>query len=452
MTNLVGAGKAFVTAGLSVDKYLKSADDLAAANKDAGVTALDTARVFARLKSGDFGEAFERLRDFGINRQELEAKGLKFDNGGSFKGEAQQAIDAVVGIITDKFGGLSEKLSTETFDGAMSAVQDNFTRLAVSIGEQLLPALTTAAQWFSNLQEKFVSLPEGTKKMIAFGLAAVAGILIIGGGLLTLIGTLGIGLLGLAAAAGAAGAGAGAGAIGLSALLVPLGIFLAVVLAIVAAGYLAYKAWGWLKDKWDDFNKPLETVAAPELKEDERDAALKKVEDVEKDPTKGLRERAEAYRVATEELKNAGAIDEATLVANKRSNLLKENPQFKENPALGVSRYATRLSEKKNQTGETIETVPTVPAAPTIPQTPSNPLDMSAIIKMGENLRSQGQVMLQSNQNQEQAPRGGGEQVITTPPPQMTQQSNGEVKVVIPGFTIPAPPIQRSYNQWEFSN
>lgn len=249
MTELVQAGKMLTGAKLKVEDLMKAVDDLAAANKDNNIAPADVSRVFSRLKAGDFGEAFERLRDMNINRDELKAAGLKFTKGGEFKGTSDQAIAAVTKVIEEKFGGLSEKLSTGTFAGAMSAVQDNFTRLAVQLGNELLPSLTVIARWISGVTDAFLKLSPQTRKFIAWGLVAAGAILFIGGALVTLIATLGMAAIGLSAftggvaVAGTTAAVAG-GAAGIGALVMGIaGLLAPIALVIIALGalYLAFK-------------------------------------------------------------------------------------------------------------------------------------------------------------------------------------------------------------------
>lgn len=102
-----------------VNGLLTDAGDLAATF---GVNISETTRVLGRLKSGDFGEAFERLRDFGISRPQLEAEGLEFDGGGHFVGSAQEAVAAVRSIIRREYGGMMDEVS-RTWDGLISTMK-----------------------------------------------------------------------------------------------------------------------------------------------------------------------------------------------------------------------------------------------------------------------------------------------------------------------------------------
>lgn len=116
---------------------LTDAGDLASV-MDADLS--DVARVFARLNSGDFGESFERLRDFGISRQDLEGEGLVFDRGGSFQGSIEQAMTAVRNIIQTRFGGTMERIS-RTNDGLKSTLIGGWKEVQRVFGEPINDAL-----------------------------------------------------------------------------------------------------------------------------------------------------------------------------------------------------------------------------------------------------------------------------------------------------------------------
>lgn len=116
---------------------MTDAGDLASVMK---VNLGDVTKVFGRLQSGDFGEAFERLRDFGISRQDLEGKGLEFDKGGSFQGSADQAMTAVRAIIQEKFGGTMDAVS-QTWNGKWSTLMGYVDAIFREFGTPLIGAL-----------------------------------------------------------------------------------------------------------------------------------------------------------------------------------------------------------------------------------------------------------------------------------------------------------------------
>jgi hypothetical protein len=118
---------------------LEDAGDLAAAsNVDLG----ETVRLFARLNSGDFGQAFARLRDFAISREALEGAGLKFDASGSFVGSAKEAMDGVRRVIRERFGGTMAEVS-QTFGGLVSTLKGRISGAFAGFGEPLVDFLKT---------------------------------------------------------------------------------------------------------------------------------------------------------------------------------------------------------------------------------------------------------------------------------------------------------------------
>lgn len=146
LSSLTAAAKLMKAFGLESQRWLTTADDLAAGMN---ATLEETTRALGRLKSGDFGEAFERLRDFGISRSDLEGEGLKFDKSGQYQGSVEAALNAVETIVKRKFGGLSKTLATETLSGALSNLGDSWERFTRQIGNDALPQATSAVRSLS---------------------------------------------------------------------------------------------------------------------------------------------------------------------------------------------------------------------------------------------------------------------------------------------------------------
>lgn len=159
--------------------YLKDAGDLAATFADQGVKVADVATVFGRLKSGNFGEAFERLRDFGIDRSQLEGEGLKFDKSGAYKGSVEAALNAVRKIIQKNYGGMADALGS-TLPGMLATAWDGVKRFAQDIGNALVQTfdikglLGDFSSFLSGLKEGFNSLSPMVQKIIlGFGTLVV---------------------------------------------------------------------------------------------------------------------------------------------------------------------------------------------------------------------------------------------------------------------------------------
>ena len=158
-----------------VTKYLKTAGDLAA-GMDVNITEVTSS--LGRLKSGNFGEAFERLRELGIDRTALEGAGLKFDKSGSYVGSVKEAMEAVSKVINDKFGGMTTALST-TLPGMLATAWDGVQIALSQIGDTMVSTfdvkgmLGSFSSGIETLKNGFMSLSPFTQKFV-LGLGALA--------------------------------------------------------------------------------------------------------------------------------------------------------------------------------------------------------------------------------------------------------------------------------------
>lgn len=155
-TSALVAGR-FKTADIFEGNLLRDVGDLAAVNQDVGASIWDVARVFTRLKAGDFGEAFERLRDFKISRQDLQEAGLSFSKSGEFLGTAEEAIAGVRKVIQKNFGGMMEEQS-KTWAGLWSTFKSQATNTLAAIGKYEVRKNTTVLDLFKNRVKQITRL------------------------------------------------------------------------------------------------------------------------------------------------------------------------------------------------------------------------------------------------------------------------------------------------------
>lgn len=154
MSSVVTAGKqllAFGIAAKDVQPLLRDLGDLAA-GMDAPLD--QVADTFGRLKSGQFGQAFNNLKSLGITKSDLEQQGLVFDQGGSFQGSAEQAMEAVRAIIQKKFGGTMKELSMTTSSqllGLQERAGKFLEEFAKPINDQLGPFIERVAGYVKSL-------------------------------------------------------------------------------------------------------------------------------------------------------------------------------------------------------------------------------------------------------------------------------------------------------------
>lgn len=136
---------------------LRDVGDLAAVNQDIGASITDVSNVFARLKSGDFGEAFERLRELKISKQSLIEQGLKFSKSGEYQGTVDKALTAVRKIIQRDFGGLMNEQS-KTWGGLWSTLESQADNVLGKIAKHEVRRGVTVLDLFKNRAKQITAL------------------------------------------------------------------------------------------------------------------------------------------------------------------------------------------------------------------------------------------------------------------------------------------------------
>ncbi|MGV8123089.1 MAG: hypothetical protein AB2L14_25280 [Candidatus Xenobiia bacterium LiM19] len=143
----------------------------------------ETALVMAKAWSGSL-EGFESLRnEYGISITKLKEYGASVDSQGQLqlktRAEIDQTREALTRIINLDFSGATAR-QMDTFGGAMSNLNDAVTRLLVTLGERLVPALTGAAKYTTQLIEKWEAMPPVLKDLIVYSAGAAGGIASVG--------------------------------------------------------------------------------------------------------------------------------------------------------------------------------------------------------------------------------------------------------------------------------
>lgn len=153
---LAEAASLLAAYGVNIQRVLPLAERIATVFGDDSSAVSEVARALGRIKSGDFGEAFERLRDFGIGRDDLKAQGLKFDKGGQFLGSARQAFEAIERLVNQKFGRITQAMR-DSPAAKMASVMDALRQAAGAAGAEILrsivPALEKVASFLQYLNE-----------------------------------------------------------------------------------------------------------------------------------------------------------------------------------------------------------------------------------------------------------------------------------------------------------
>lgn len=147
-------------------------------------------------------------------------------------------------------GGMAAKTAEQMkagIGGALERLSGSIESFVIAIGDQLLPYVVKMAEYLSSVMAKFNGLSDSTKKFIAVGAALTAGLLLIIGPLLMLIGFIPQIVLGFKAVASA-----GSWLMGVitgisSTVLIVVGVIAAIGIALV----LAYNHISWFRDAVD---------------------------------------------------------------------------------------------------------------------------------------------------------------------------------------------------------
>lgn len=219
---------------------------------------VEPGEALGKLRSGLTGEA-EPLRDFGIFLSDaaVQAQALKMGLkpvGKEFT--EQQKIMARAGLIMESTKNAQGDVmrTSDSMANQVRASKAAWQDLSVTVGAELLPAVTPAVRTFGDLIRMFSDLSPSTRKWIVLlgvGAATIGPILLGIASMASLVGTLAplfVGTGGAAAAGavgmGAAGAAAGGAAGGFGALALAALPVVAAVVAVAGAAYLIYSNWG----------------------------------------------------------------------------------------------------------------------------------------------------------------------------------------------------------------
>ena len=114
------------------------AGDLAAGT---GSSFEEMATLIGKFSTGATGEAISRMAELGItSRDELAKMGLEFSKSGELLSPLPIAMETILKLTQDKFGGMMDKQSA-TLEGQMSNLQDSISGTLRGIGEAFLPQI-----------------------------------------------------------------------------------------------------------------------------------------------------------------------------------------------------------------------------------------------------------------------------------------------------------------------
>lgn len=93
--------------------------------------------LLGKFSAGATGEAISRMQELGItSRDQLTQMGLQFSKSGELLSPLPEAMNTVLGLMKDKYGGLMDAQSA-TFSGMMSNLQDWWAGTLRTVGQPL---------------------------------------------------------------------------------------------------------------------------------------------------------------------------------------------------------------------------------------------------------------------------------------------------------------------------
>jgi hypothetical protein len=139
---LVGFGltgeKVVKQTGLDATHFRTLVGDIAAGT---GQAFEDIALNMGKFSAGATGEAISRFQELGIaTKEQMAAMGVQFSKSGELLSPIPQAMEAIVKISQEKFGGGMDKLS-KTFEGQMSTLSDNINQAKTAVMQPIFNVL-----------------------------------------------------------------------------------------------------------------------------------------------------------------------------------------------------------------------------------------------------------------------------------------------------------------------
>lgn len=155
-------------------------------------------------------------------------------------------IDGMTASLENSAGASQEAAAKmkDGIGGAFEQLGGAVESLAISFGDKLVPAVTVVANFLSDLLTKFNGMSEGAKSFIAISAAVVAGLFLIGGPLLMIIGYIPSIIAGFATLSTAVGA---LGTV-FTFLTGPVGLIISAIVALGVGVVAAYNHISWFRD------------------------------------------------------------------------------------------------------------------------------------------------------------------------------------------------------------
>lgn len=180
---VVGAAVQLEVYGQKSQEILPKVADLAAGM---GMSVEEAARVVGKALSGS-REGLESLRNtYGVSTQKLIEHGAAMNKQGSIALETTEDLGkmkkALLEIIDTDFAGAIERQS-QTYEGAISNLEDEVANVSAAIGDKMIPVITIVTRHLSDLVGLFSDVPPWA----VWATAGAAGLASLSGGIITTV-------------------------------------------------------------------------------------------------------------------------------------------------------------------------------------------------------------------------------------------------------------------------
>lgn len=153
--------------GFTGEEIRRIAGDVAAGT---GASFQEMALLIGRFSAGATGEALQRMAELGIGtRDQLRAMGIEFSKSGELMTPLPEAMDAVLTLMEEKYGGMMEAQS-HTFEGMLSNLRDWVGQTLREVGQPIFEILS------EKLETLLVFLNSGEVKQALSDLAGLFGL------------------------------------------------------------------------------------------------------------------------------------------------------------------------------------------------------------------------------------------------------------------------------------
>lgn len=185
-----------------------------------------TANMIAKALNGQFGV----LEKSGIRFTEAQQKAIQF-------GSEMERVNAINEGFAQNLKYTND-VALSTLEGQMAKAKSRVGDLSESLGKALMPIMLKLIETISPLLEKFIAWAEQNPDLVK-KIVIVAGAI---AGIVAILGTLGLIIPPIIAGAQALG-------VAFTVMTGPVGIVIAVIAALIAAGVYLYKHWDEIKAK-----------------------------------------------------------------------------------------------------------------------------------------------------------------------------------------------------------